>query len=79
MAEESGSRRVVIVGGGLVLAEVTEIDAAGRRVLARRPLGEQLELGYDYLILAAGVRQSYFPWARGRLHARAERRDHAQK
>ena len=43
-----------------VLAEVTGIDAERRRVLARRPLGEQIEFGYDYLILAAGVRQSYF-------------------
>jgi NADH:quinone reductase (non-electrogenic) len=43
-----------------VLAEVTGIDAAERRVLARRPLGRQIEFGYDYLILAAGVRQSYF-------------------
>jgi NADH:quinone reductase (non-electrogenic) len=43
-----------------VLAEVTGIDAAGRRVAARRPLGELVEFGYDYLILAAGVRQSYF-------------------
>src|SRR5690349_12098573 len=43
-----------------VIAEVTGIDAAGRRVLARRPLGGQIEFGYDYLILAAGVRQSYF-------------------
>ena len=43
-----------------VLAEVTGLDAAGRQVLARRPLGEQIEFGYDYLILAAGVRQSYF-------------------
>jgi len=120
MAEASGSRRVVIVGGGLaglfaaramrkapvqvilldraehhlfppllyqcatgilpegkiayplrellhklrnvefVLAEVTGLDAEQRRVLARRPLGEQVEFGYDYLILAAGVRQSYF-------------------
>jgi NADH dehydrogenase len=43
-----------------VIAEVTGIDPAGRRVRARRPLGGQIELGYDYLILAAGVRQSYF-------------------
>src|SRR6201997_1975528 len=43
-----------------VIAEATGIDAAGRRVQARRPLGEELEFGYDYLILAAGVRQSYF-------------------
>jgi NADH:quinone reductase (non-electrogenic) len=42
------------------IAEVTGIDAEQRRVLARRPLGEPIELGYDYLILAAGVRQSYF-------------------
>src|SRR5689334_20085449 len=120
MAEASGSRRVVIVGGGLaglfaaralhsapvrvtlldraehhlfppllyqcatgilaegkiafplrellhklrnvefVLAEVTGLDTQRRRVLARRPLGGQVEFGYDYLILAAGVRQSYF-------------------
>jgi NADH:ubiquinone reductase (H+-translocating) len=43
-----------------VIAEVNGIDAEGRRVLARRPLGGQIEFGYDYLILAAGVRQSYF-------------------
>ncbi len=43
-----------------VLAEVTGIDAAAQKVLARRPLGEEIEFGYDYLILAAGVRQSYF-------------------
>jgi NADH:ubiquinone reductase (H+-translocating) len=42
------------------LAEVTGIDVAGKRVMARRPLGEEIEFGYDYLILAAGVRQSYF-------------------
>jgi NADH dehydrogenase len=44
----------------LVLADVTDLDAQERRVLARRPLGEQIEFDYDYLILAAGVRQSYF-------------------
>jgi NADH dehydrogenase len=42
------------------LAEVTGIDATAKRVAARRPLGEPVEFGYDYLILAAGVRQSYF-------------------
>jgi NADH dehydrogenase len=43
-----------------VIAEVTGIDAGRRQVLARRPLGGQVEFDYDYLILAAGVRQSYF-------------------
>ena len=43
-----------------VLAEVTGIDIEGRRVLTTRPLGDQLEFGYDYLIVAAGVQQSYF-------------------
>jgi NADH:ubiquinone reductase (H+-translocating) len=43
-----------------MLAEVTGIDVANRTVAARRPLGEPVELGYNYLILAAGVRQSYF-------------------
>src|SRR5580700_9995505 len=43
-----------------VLAEVTGIDTEGRRVLATRPLGDQMEFGYDYLIMAAGVQQSYF-------------------
>jgi NADH dehydrogenase len=41
-------------------AEVTGIDPESRTVRARRPLGQPIELGYDYLILAAGVRQSYF-------------------
>jgi NADH:ubiquinone reductase (H+-translocating) len=43
-----------------VLGNVTGIDAEGRRVFATRPLGDQLEFGYDYLIVAAGVQQSYF-------------------
>jgi NADH:ubiquinone reductase (H+-translocating) len=42
------------------IAEVTGLDTQQRQVLARRPLGEQVEFGYDYLVLAAGVRQSYF-------------------
>jgi NADH:quinone reductase (non-electrogenic) len=44
----------------LIISEVNGIDAEQQRVLARRPLGEPIEFGYDYLILAAGVRQSYF-------------------
>jgi len=43
-----------------VMAEVFDFDVAGRRVLARRVGGEQVEFGYDDLIVAAGVRQSYF-------------------
>ena len=43
-----------------VLAEVTGIDTERRQVLATRPLGDQMEFGYDYLIVAAGVQQSYF-------------------
>jgi NADH:ubiquinone reductase (H+-translocating) len=43
-----------------VLAEVTGIDAAGRRVHAMRPGGSRIEFGYDDLIVAAGVQQSYF-------------------
>ena len=43
-----------------VLAEVTGIDTERRRVLATRPGGKTTEFGYDYLIVAAGVEQSYF-------------------
>ena len=43
-----------------VLAEVTGIDPAGRRVHAIRPGGSRIEFPYDDLIVAAGVRQSYF-------------------
>jgi NADH dehydrogenase len=43
-----------------VMAEVTSIDTDGRRVIAVRPGGGQLEFGYDDLIVAAGMRQSYF-------------------
>src|ERR1700740_3281287 len=42
-----------------MVGEVTGLDAAGRRVTVCRPLGEQVEFDYDYLILATGVRQSY--------------------
>src|ERR1700757_1698245 len=43
-----------------VLAEVFDFDVEGRRVLARRVGGDQIEFGYDDLIVAGGVRQSYF-------------------
>jgi NADH dehydrogenase len=43
-----------------VLAEVTGIDPVRREVHARRPGGGRMEFGYDYLIVAAGLRQSYF-------------------
>ena len=43
-----------------VMAEVSSIDAFGRRVIATRPGGGQIEFPYDDLIVAAGMRQSYF-------------------
>ncbi len=43
-----------------VMAEVTGIDTDGRRLTATRPGGSRIELGYDDLIVAAGMRQSYF-------------------
>src|SRR4051812_15977842 len=44
----------------LVLAKVVDFDVARRIVVAERPSGQRIELGYDQLIVAAGVRQSYF-------------------
>ena len=43
-----------------LLAEVEDVDVEGRRVFAARPGGGHLDLPYDHLIVAAGVRQSYF-------------------
>jgi NADH:ubiquinone reductase (H+-translocating) len=43
-----------------VMAEVVDFDVEGRRVIARRVGGDLLEYGYDDLIVAAGVRSSYF-------------------
>lgn len=42
------------------LGDVVDIDLATRTVFAVGPGGQQLELGYDSLIVAAGVGQSYF-------------------
>ena len=44
----------------VVMAEVTDFDVDGHRVLARRVGGDHLEYSYDELVVAAGVRQSYF-------------------
>ncbi len=43
-----------------ISAEAVDVDATGRRVICRRPLGEQIDVPYDHLIVGAGVRQSYF-------------------
>ena len=43
-----------------VMARAVDLDAAGRRVICRRPLGSELAVPYDDLIVAAGVEQSYF-------------------
>jgi NADH dehydrogenase len=43
-----------------VLADVTDVDVEGRKVIGRRPLGTPIEIPYDDLIVAAGVQQSYF-------------------
>jgi NADH dehydrogenase len=43
-----------------VMAEVSSVDTNGRRVIATRPGGGQIEFPYDDLIVAAGMRQSYF-------------------
>jgi NADH:ubiquinone reductase (H+-translocating) len=42
------------------MAKVIDIDVAERKVHCLRPLGEHFDLEYDYLIVAAGVEQSYF-------------------
>jgi NADH:ubiquinone reductase (H+-translocating) len=43
-----------------VLAEVVDVNPAGREVVALRPGGERMTLPYDDLIVAAGVKQSYY-------------------
>jgi NADH dehydrogenase len=45
----------------VLLAEVTDVDVAGREVLIRdQTNGAERHIGYDYLILATGAGQSYF-------------------
>src|SRR5262245_19401622 len=43
-----------------VLADMTGLDAVARTARARRPGGDELEIPYDDLVVAVGVRQSYF-------------------
>src|SRR3712207_1193574 len=43
-----------------LLAEAVDVDPAAHVVVADRPDGERVELPYDDLVVAAGVRQSYF-------------------
>jgi NADH dehydrogenase len=43
-----------------IMADITGIDADARRLIAVRPGGGRIEFGYDDLIVAAGMRQSYF-------------------
>ncbi|KDF02344.1 NADH dehydrogenase [Mycolicibacterium aromaticivorans JS19b1 = JCM 16368] len=43
-----------------LLGEAIRLDADARRVTARRPDETMFEIDYDYLVIAAGMRQSYF-------------------
>src|SRR3954451_2360758 len=43
-----------------LIGQVTAVDVVSRTVTLERPGGGDLQLGYDDLVVAAGVRQSYF-------------------
>jgi NADH:quinone reductase (non-electrogenic) len=43
-----------------IAGDVTVVDATNRIVRAERPGGGRVDLPYDHLVVAAGVRQSYF-------------------
>jgi NADH:ubiquinone reductase (H+-translocating) len=43
-----------------IAAQAVDVDAAGQRVICKRPGGGEIDVPYDHLIVAAGVRQSYF-------------------
>jgi len=43
-----------------LMAEAVDVDATTKRVTCRRPFGERFDVPYDHLIVAAGMRQSYF-------------------
>src|SRR5262249_15147744 len=44
----------------VILGEVTDVDASGRQVLVDTVDRRSVAVAYDYLILATGVRHSYF-------------------
>ena len=43
-----------------IAAEAVDVDTDGHRVICKRPGGDEIDVPYDHLIVAAGVRQSYF-------------------
>ena len=43
-----------------VLADITDVDVGRRRIQGLRPTGRPIEIPYDDLVVAVGVRQSYF-------------------
>jgi len=44
----------------VILGEAQTVDPAARRLVASRPDGSTFELSYDFLVVAVGMRQSYF-------------------
>ena len=56
LREELANRRNVTT----LLGEAIRLDAQARCVTARRPDESSFDLDYDYLVIAAGMRQSYF-------------------
>jgi NADH dehydrogenase len=44
----------------VLLGEALELNAGARTVTASRPDGSRFDLPYDYLVIAAGMRASYF-------------------
>src|SRR3712207_4951486 len=52
-----------------LLAEVVDVDASARQGVAERPDGERIALRYDDLVVAVGVRPSYFGHGEFARHA----------
>ncbi|OIJ64307.1 NAD(P)/FAD-dependent oxidoreductase [Streptomyces mangrovisoli] len=52
-----------------LLADATDVDVKGRAVHARRPEGGSVVVPYDDLIVAVGMRQSYFGHDEFAVHA----------